>query len=108
MYNIYIYGTLPGIYLKTFYNTYTVTYAIYIYDTRIKDSSRTVDSHPLRQVTYEPGRAAVEQVGKRRVRRPRQNWAYSTNELVHSRSSLSDYTECQNQSILDVARRRFI
>ena len=54
MYNIYIYGTLPD----------TVTYAIYIYDTRIKDSSRTVDSHPLGQVTYEPGRAAVKQVGK--------------------------------------------
>jgi hypothetical protein len=54
MYNIYIYGSLPD----------TVTYAIYIYDTRIKDSSRTVDSHPLGQVTYEPGRAAVKQVGK--------------------------------------------
>ena len=105
---IYIYGTILGIYLKTFYNTYTVAYTIYIYDARIKDSSRSVDNHPLRQVTYEPGRAAVKQVGKRRVHRPRQNWAYSINELIHSRSSLSDYTECQNQSILDVARRWLI
>ena len=33
-----------------------------------------------------------------------------TNELIHSRSSFSDYvgTECQKHSILAVARRRFI
>ena len=32
---------------------------------------RTVDSDPLRQVTYEPGTATIKHVGKRRVGRPR-------------------------------------
>ena len=37
---------------------------------------RTADTDPLRQVTYEPGTATLKQIGKRRVGRPRQNWAY--------------------------------
>ena len=72
---------------------------------------RTVDSDPLRQVTYAPGTAAVKQVGKVEQADPgRTVLTVRTNELIHSRSSFSDYvgTERQNHSILAVARRRFI
>jgi len=71
---------------------------------------RTADNDPLRQVAYEPGTASIKQVGKRRVGRPRQSWAHSTNELIHSNRSQLEYTgsDYQNQSILQVARQRFI
>ena len=71
---------------------------------------RTADNDPLRQVAYEPGTASIKQVGKRRIGRPRQSWAHSTNELIHSNRSQLEYTgsDYQNQSILQVARQRFI
>ena len=46
---------------------------------------RSTDTDPRRQVSYKPGSAAPLDIGKRRVGRPRQQWLYQSNALVHSR-----------------------
>ena len=48
---------------------------------------RSDDTDPLRQVSYQPGRAAPVDIGKRRVGRPRQQWLYHSTSLVHIASS---------------------
>ena len=46
---------------------------------------RSDDTDPLRQGSYQPGSAAPIDIGKRRVGRPRQQWLYHSNSLVHSK-----------------------
>jgi hypothetical protein len=71
---------------------------------------RAANSDPLRQVVYEPNTATVKRIGKRRVGRPRINWAYNTNELIHSRGNATDYVASidQDNNILEFAKQRFI
>ena len=71
---------------------------------------RAANSDPLRQVVYEPNTATVKRIGKRRVGRPRINWAYNINELIHSRGNATDYVASidQDNNILEFAKQRFI
>ena len=69
---------------------------------------RSTDTDPLRQVSYKPGSAAPLDIGKRRVGRPRQQWLYQSNALVHSRIRHTEYNgyDFQNEAILQAALRR--
>lgn len=69
---------------------------------------RSTDADPLRQVSYKPGSAAPLDIGKRRVGRPRQQWLYQSNALVHNRIRHTEYSgyDFQNEAILQAALRR--
>ena len=71
---------------------------------------RAANSDPLRQVVYEPNTATVKRIGKRRVGRPRLNWAYNTNEFIHSQGNDTGYAASseQDKSISEFAQQRFI
>ena len=62
---------------------------------------RTTDRDPMRQVTYQSGSANPIHIGKRRIGRPRQQWTFRSNELMHNKISHTDYEgfECQNANI---------
>ena len=66
---------------------------------------RSDDADPLSQVSYKPGSAAPIDIGKRRVGRPRQQWLYHPNALVHGKFRHTDYNgyDFQNESILQAA-----
>ena len=69
---------------------------------------RSPNSDPLRQVTYQPDSAEPVEIGKRRIGRPRQQWTFRSNELIHSKLSHTDYRgfDVQNHNILTAARQR--
>ena len=69
---------------------------------------RATDRDPMRQVTYQPGSANPIHIGKRRIGRPRQQWTFRSNELIHNKISHTDYEgfEFQNANIYRAALRR--
>jgi hypothetical protein len=52
---------------------------------------RSPNSDPLRQDTYQPDSADPVEIGRRRIGRPRQQWTFKSNELVHCKISRAEY-----------------
>lgn len=69
---------------------------------------RAEATDPLRQVTYKPGSAVPVDIGKRRVGRPRQQWAFRSNKLIHQKISHTDYHgyDFQDQNVHSAALQR--
>ena len=71
---------------------------------------RAPNTDPLRQVTYEPDSAQPKHIGKRRIGRPRQQWAFRSNENIHALLSHTQYEDepFQNVAILRAAQGRTV